>query len=255
MYITKNITVNDTGINFIKKIKQFFLTNAVAPFELVAENFDNSNSKNIFITVKRNKLYFEFTLSGSSNDSDVKFWMYDESENSLEKRYMWLKTSSDNYECTYKMSRSLNFFISHNDEFNVLQVGVSNYATRPFDALKVNNTSSNFITYFENEDILFTKGGMEVNLSLQDGLALRWRSIVYNPLDNTKLIVVDKVELYAPSLTQHIKYLPPLISVGGGERGICYKISGENYLCIDDKICCPIGEKVEYTPPSTEQTQ
>lgn len=254
MHIIKNITVVDTGIEFLKAIKQFFLTNTVAPFELVSENFDNSNSKNIFITVKRNKLYFDFVLNGSTSDSSVSWWIYDKSENILQKSSINLTCFTDCY-LSSKVKRSINCFISYNNEFNVLQVGVSNKYNKPFVALKGNQSNSVFITYFENEDVLFMKGYIKKSVSLQDGSNLSCRSIVYNLSDITKLIVVDKVELYDTDLTQHIKYLQPLISVGNAEMGICYKISGENYLCIDDKICCPIGEKVEYTPPATEQTQ
>lgn len=254
MHIIKNITVVDTGIEFLKAIKQFFLTNTVAPFELVSENFDNSNSKNIFITVKRNKLYFDFVLNGSTSDSSVSWWIYDKSENILQKSSINLTCFTGCY-LSSKVKRSINCFISYNNEFNVLQVGVSDKYDKPFVALKGNQSSSVFITYFENEDVLFMKGYIKKSVSLQDGSNLSCRSIVYNLSDITKLIVVDKVELYDTDLTQHIKYLQPLISVGNAEMGICYKISGENYLCIDDKICCPIGEKVEYTPPATEQTQ
>lgn len=253
MHIIKNIAVMDTGIEFLKAIKQFFLTNTVAPFELDSENFDNSNSKNIFITVKRNKLYFDFVLNGSTNSNGVSWWIYDKSENILKKSSMYLNCFKDCY-LSSKEKRSINCFISYNNEFNVLQVGVSGYNDKPFIALKENRSNSDFITYFENEDVLFMKGYIERSVSLQDGSNLSCRSIVYNLSDITKLIVVDKVELYDTDLTQHIKYLQPLISVGNAEKGICYKISGENYLCIDDRICFPIGEKVEYTPPTTEQT-
>lgn len=253
MHIINNIAVMDTGIEFLKAIKQFFLTNTVAPFELDSENFDNSNGKNVFITVKRNKLYFDFVLSGSTSESGVSWWIYDKSKNILQKSRIYLTCFADCY-LSRKEKRSINCFISYNNEFNVLQVGVSDKYNKPFVALKENQSKANFITYFENEDVLFMKGYIERSVSLQDGSNLSCRSIVYNLSDITKLIVVDKVELYDTDLTQHIKYLQPLISVGNAEIGICYKISGENYLCIDDKICCPIGEKVEYTPPTTEQT-
>lgn len=254
MHIIKNIALMDTGIEFIKAIKQFFLTNTVAPFELDSENLDNSNGKNIFITVKRNKLYFDFVLLGNDSSRGVTWWMYDKSENILKKGSVFLICSKIDLNLSTKEKRSINCFISYNNEFNVLQVGVSGYNDKPFIALKENRSNSDFITYFENEDVLFMKGYIERSVSLQDGSNLSCRSIVYNLSDITKLIVVDKVELYDTDLTQHIKYLQPLISVGNAEKGICYKISGENYLCIDDRICFPIGEKVEYTPPTTEQT-
>ena len=254
MHIIKNITSMDTSIEFLKVIKQFFLTNTVAQFELVSERFDNSGGKNIFITVKRNKLYFDFVFSGNTSESCFYWWIYDESKNILKNSSVTLWCSSSSYSISTKGKRSINCFISYNNEFNVLQVGVSGYNKRPFVSLSTNSEGSGFITYFENEDVLFMKGYIEKSISLQDGSGLSCRSIVYNLSDVTKLIVVDKVELYDTDLTQHIKYLQPLISVGNAEKGICYKISGENYLCIDDRICCPIGEKVEYTPPTTEQT-
>lgn len=255
MYINKNITVMDTGIEFLKAIKQFFLTNTVAPFELVSESLDNPNSNNIFITVKRNKLYFDFILDGTRQTNSCYWNIYDESENTLHKsNRISLSFNSENQNITNKIQRSVNCFISYNNEFNILQVGVSAHNDKPFSALSGVRKPAGFITYFENEDVLFMKGSIEKSISLQDGLNLSWRSMVYNSPDITKLIVVDKVELYNTDLTQHIKYLQPLISVGNAEKGIGYKISGENYLCIDNGICCPIGEKVEYTPPATEQT-
>lgn len=255
MYIIKNITVMDTGIEFLKAIKQFFLTNTVAPFELDSENYDTSNNKNIFITVKRNKLYFDFVLNSSDRQSYIYWWIYDKSKNILTKSSaVDLYCFEESY-CSTKAKRSVNFFISYNNEFNVLQVSAASYDKRPFASLSQNSDDSDFITYFENEDVLFMKGYIERSISLQDGSKLGLHSMIYNLSDITKLIVADKVELYDKDLTLHIKCLQPLISVGNSEKGICYKISGENYLCIEDRICFPIGEKVEYTPPATEQTQ
>ena len=203
--------------------------------------------------MKRNKLYFDFVLNGNASTSGVTWWMYDKSENILKKSSVYLNCSKTEFYLSSKGKRSINCFINYNNEFNVLQVGVSGYNDKLLIALKENRSNSDFLTYFENEDILFMKGYIQGSVSLQDGSNLSCRSMVYNSSDITKLIVVDKVELYDADLTQHIKYLQPLVSVGNAERGICYKISGENYLCIDDRICYPIGEKVEYTPPATEQ--
>lgn len=263
MFISTSINVRGTAIDHLKAIKDFFLNNTVAPFELVDEMLDGGNVKQ-YINLKRNKMYVKFetinTYTVSTNSGALSVYVYDENE------YLYSKTKYNNAQITSQstgtadnvvIERTINILISNSDtEEEICIIGVFPYNSNIKKFFSNTINTAFFVVYFEEKNFMFSFSAQNTNRSfkrISDGTSVYLRELSLTPQDISKLIVVDKAEVYKANTMEHLEFLSPLISVGGATAGYSYTINGKTYLCIQDNICIPIGEKSEYTPTTESE--
>lgn len=257
MFINQAITVNGTAIDHLKAIKDFLTNNTIAPFTLVDEELGGGDVVN-YIKLKRNKLYIQVSTVDkytSSSGGNIFFVViFDENEalfSSTANRRVYVN-GTGNYASSVE-ERTINIFLMSNETENAIALGVFRYNSN----LKNMFTDSNFedwlVLCYESKNCLLSCQMPNSNYRtfrkyILNGQTVSLRELALAPQDISKLVVVDKAELFVTSTNEHIEFLSPLISVGGATEGNCYTINGKTYLCIQNRICLPIGDKIKYTP-------
>ena len=264
MFILTGINVRGTAIDHLKAIKDFFLNNTVAPFELVDEVLDGGDNIQ-HIKLKRDKLYVKIetgsTYTNSSERKHLTVRVYDEEgQIYTEESYRSISISSVSYTITDSTieDRAINIFISNgdNEENCIICIFPFNYTLKSF--ITYNSPYYGyFVIYLKSKNYMFFCVGGDRKYSIykniSDGTNVYLKNLISPPQDISKLVVMDKVEVCKESTGEHLEFLPPLFSAGGATLGYSYTINGKTYFCIQDGICIPIGDKTDYIPATESE--
>lgn len=264
MFINQAITVNGTAIDHLKAIKDFLINNTIAPFTLVDEELGGGDVVN-YIKLKRNKLYIQVSLSDKYSSSSYGYCfnvvIFDENEtlfSSDANRSIYTCDRDTGKYASWVVERTINIFLTSNETENAIALGIFSYSSN-LKNMFTKNVADWLVLYYESKNCFLSCHTLNSNYQhyrkyILNGQTVSLRELVLVPQDISKLVVVDKVELFVTSTNEHIEFLSSLISVGGATEGNCYTINSKTYLCIQNRICLPIGEKTEYTP-TTETTE
>lgn len=245
-YIKETISVYGSKLDFANALKNFFINNQIAPFELVSEDFTGEYPQ---ITVRRNNLNLYFVISSSSALSSLKVsHRVRDGEYKANGDYTFSHTQS---ESANAINRAVKILLIKNDESIVLQIaswnavsisnGITIIDTKLLDNKNLigsgsyNSSGTNIQLLETTSQLLYTPRPFHVGSNTENTLIL----------SNT-LAVNDPSEVYCGNVNG-------LISAGGAKQFRCYVTALNSYYGIWNDICIAIGDKVEYS--SDEKTE
>lgn len=241
-YTKTTLTKYGTKAEFMEVLKNFFVNNEVAPFELISEDLTAPT-----FTVERNNLNLKF-MSGTS--SDIAFEM---SIKNKDGEYVY--NSSHRFSGASGSSSITNYaqsvLLAVNGDTLVFQiVGYSD--TSAYKGLTVIDT------VLENGTSVIGTGSYSGGKTLITFCEPN-TSQPYSPrpfhtgsYDETKLIVCNKLA-FNDSNGVYYSSATDIISAGGAKQFEYYTTDTNNYYGLLTDVCIPMGDKIEYVVSDTTE--
>jgi hypothetical protein len=243
-YIKETISSNGDRTDFAKDLRDFFLNNSVAPFELLSEDFTNADQP-IFEVGRNNlKLLFQIYHAGSyafvsvhAKKDDGSYWSQDYGDYNYTNSY-----DNQGSTATY---RALQILLAKNED--TLMVCVA-----PFNSDKVYKGLNTVDTLLTNgENLIACEKYSESSYDLEFKEVLSQTEYTLRPFhigspDEATLILSNQLAVNGNNGVYCGDSIG-LKSAGGAKQFGTYATDSGTYFAIMDDVVIPLGERAEYT--------
>lgn len=251
-YIKTSIENYGQRADFAQALKNFFVNNEVAPFEVVIEDFVSTYPT---FTVERNNLNIKFSIGSSTNQSTTSVVV--SSKNSEDVYVTNLTTSyvhaaQDN--TTGNSSRKLQLLLAESDGTILFQLSAWNAESVSKGITVVDATLTNGENMIGTGMYSSTATALTFKeVTTQQSYTLRPFHIGTN--DETKLIMSNQLAVN-DSNGVYLAEVSGLQSAGGAKQFSFYTTELNTYYGLIADVCMPVGDKIEYVAdvPTTSNT-
>ena len=252
-YIKTTITDYGTRESYATALKNFFMNNEVAPFELISEGVTDTYPT---FTVERNNLNLNFTI-GKYNAVNATIIVASTKNSNGEyvrnTTYTLIHSETGNEPCT----KTLKILLIENNGAIVLQMA-------NWDAVSISTgmTSSSGMTIV---DTVLNNGVNLIGLGsyTSSGTAISLKDtelqLVYSPRafhtgsnDEATLILSNQLAINQ-SNGNYFSDTTGLISAGGAKQFGYYKTALNTYYGVLTNVCIPMGDKLDYALSDTTE--
>lgn len=235
-YIKTTLTEYCTQIEFYEIIKNFFVNNEVAPFELISEDLTNDSPKFIF---ERNNLKLQLVRNGIY-DMSVRVSAKRNNGEYVEQKQVYVKISPGSDPGTHKLP----ILLALNGDTLVLQMA-DHTDTSVFFNLTVIDTvlenGTNIIGVGE-----YSSGNTSITFREPDEQQKYVPRPFHTGSNVENSLILSNQLAFNDSNGVYFSDTSGLISAGGARQFGCYITDSETYYGLLTDVCIPIGEKLEY---------
>lgn len=261
-YITKQITGEYTANNdwvksFFQKLRDFLLDNPIKKFQLVEENYDNSDIEKSFIKMKADGLIFRLSRITSGWTTQYVTVSYDTDalanvplEGSLTLPVATIQNYTFPQGRTYRAVSNV-FLASSNNSFifSVQPIAAKKLAPQKLWGV-INyqdlNAKSNSFAFASNSGSN-VEALIPYSIDKTTGQAIECNICHKATNDNTKLILENKVQVnqndYWIGTSNDIVGLVPVTPIK--EYQATYQANSKKYIAIGTNVAFPIGQQIE----------
>lgn len=257
-YITKQITGEYTANNdwvksFFQKLRDFLLDNPIKKFQLVEENYDNSNIENSFIKMKADGLIFRLSRITSGWTTQYVTVSYDTDalanvplEGSLTLPVATIQNYTFPQGRTYRAVSNV-FLASSNNSFifSVQPIDVKKLAPKRlwgvinYQDLNAKSNSFAFGTY----EGATTAALIPNSIDKTTGTVISLNVCHKSTNDTAQLVLENKVQVnqndYWIGTSKDIVGLVPVTAIRA------YQANSKKYIAIGTNVAFPIGQQIE----------
>ena len=238
-YIKTTITDYGTNESFATALKEFFVNNEVAQFELISE--DSAQSYPIF-TVQRNNLSLKFEISSTSFPRESRLEVSTKNSNG---EYVENFAGRLTHNAADTLSpKAFKILLIENNGTIVLQIANCNAVSISTGITIVDTVLNNGVNLIGSNS--YSSSG--TTLSLKDTEL----QLVYSPRafhtgsnDEATLILSNQLAINQNNGVYYSDTIG-LISAGGAKQFGYYITSSNSYYGVLANVCIPMGDRVEY---------
>ena len=265
-YITKQITGEYTANidwvkSFFQKLRDFLLDNPIKKFQLVEENYDNSDIEKSFIKMKADGLTFKLSRISSGYPTQEVTVSYDtDGQENVTLNYYagnqslsiaTIQTSTDNSQRRIYRAVSNVLLASSNNSFifSVQPINVKKLAPKRlwgvinYQDLNAKSNSFAFGTY----EGATTAALIPDSIDKTTGQAIKCNICHKATNDDTKLILENKVQVnqndYWIGTSNDIVGLVPVTPIKAYQA--TYQANSKKYIAIGTNVAFPLGKQIE----------
>jgi hypothetical protein len=247
-YIKTTISDYGTGESFATALKDFFMNNEVAPFNLISEGVTESYSYPVF-TVERNNLNLKFQIGGYGEIHKTTIKVSNKNSNGeyVENiTYQLIHGVNAGDPC----ARALKILLIENNGSIVLQMADWNAVSVDTGITTVDTVLNNGVNLIGA--CIYSNG---TTISLKDTEL----QLVYSPRafhtgsnDEATLILSNQLAINQ-SNGNYFSDTTGLISAGGAKQFGYYKTALNAYYGVLANVCIPMGDMIEYIISDTTE--
>lgn len=243
-YIKETISNYGTQLSFLTVLRDFFVNNGVAPFELISD----LDEDNLSFTVERNNLNLTFSVSGNASCSTtigVSSKVNDDTYSSV-MSYSVEHCQSEAW--TTSIGRELQALLVKNEDTILLQIA-------PWNAVAVSRGTTILDCPLSNGVNLIGSGKYSTATIIPLKETTTQNTYTVRPFhtgsnDETSIILSNTLAVNTSSGVYFADSLG-LKSAGGAKQFGYYVTNSDTYYGVFTDVAIPLGDRVEYTSEAT----
>ena len=244
-YIKETISNYGTQLSYLTALRDFFVNNGVAPFELISD----LDEENLSFTVERNNLNLTFSLATSSTSThtmiDVSSKVNDDTYSSVASYYVE-HCQSENW--TTSIGRELQALLVKNEDTILLQIA-------PWNAVAVSRGTTILDCPLSNGVNLIGSGRYATATTIPLKETSTQNTYTVRPFhtgsnDETSIILSNTLAVNTSSGVYFADSLG-LKSAGGAKQFGYYVTNSDTYYGVFADVAIPLGDRIEYTSEVT----